>query len=74
VSANAGLCWLSSASTSQNSFSQSLAVSVEQRLGDRFVLQASQEPSSAALLCKTTSNIGSYPRQYGIDLFRDWSF
>jgi translocation and assembly module TamB len=75
VSANAGLCWLSSASTGANSFSQSLGLSVEQRLGNRFVLQASQEPSSAALLCKPGStNIGSYPRQYGIDLFREWSF
>ena len=75
VSANAGLCWLQSASSSsQTSFSQSLGVSVEQRLSDRFYLQASMEPSSAALLCKPDGGIGSRPQQYGFDLFREWSF
>ena len=74
VSANAGLCFIQSSSAS-TSFSQSLGVSVEQRLGTRFFLQASMEPSSAALLCKPgTSDIGSHPRQYGLDLFREWSF
>ena len=74
VSANAGLCWLQSSSSSQTSFSQSLAVSVEQRLSDRFFLQASMEPGSAALLCKPDGGIGSRPQQYGFDLFREWSF
>ncbi len=75
VAANAGLCWLQSASSSSTSFSQSLGVSIEQRLGDRFFLQASMEPSSAALLCKPGSTpSGNRPQQFGFDLFREWSF
>ena len=74
VSANVGLCWIQSSSAS-TSFSQSLGVSLEQQLGTRFYLTASMEPSSAALLCKPgTTDIGSHPRQYGLDLFREWSF
>ena len=74
VSANVGLCWIQS-SASSTSFSQSLGVSLEQQLGTRFYLMASMEPSSAALLCKPgTTDIGSHPKQYGLDLFREWSF
>ena len=74
VSANAGLCWLQSSAAS-SSFSQSLAVSVEQRVSTRYFLMASMEPSSASLLCKPgTTDIGSHPKQYGLDIFRDWSF
>jgi translocation and assembly module TamB len=74
VSANVGLCWIQSSSAS-TSLAQSLGVSLEQQLGTRFYLMASMEPSSAALLCKPgTTDIGSHPRQYGLDLFREWSF
>jgi hypothetical protein len=75
VAANAGLCFLQSSASGATSFSQSLGLSVEQRLGTKFYLQASSEPSSVSMLCKPgTTDIGSRPRQYGIDLFREWSF
>jgi hypothetical protein len=74
VSANVGLCFLQSSAAS-SSFSQQLALSVEQRLSSRFYLMASMEPSSAALLCKPgSSDIGSRPQQFGLDLFHEWSF
>ncbi len=75
VAANAGLCFLSGSQSSATSFSQSLGLSVEQRLGDKYVLQASREPASASMQCKPgTTDIGSRPAQYGIDLFREWTF
>ena len=74
VSANVGLCWIQSSSAS-TSFANSLGVSLEQQLSTRFYLMASMEPSSAALLCKPgITDIGSHPQQFGLDLFREWSF
>ncbi|HEX5178703.1 MAG TPA: translocation/assembly module TamB domain-containing protein [Gemmatimonadaceae bacterium] len=74
VTVNAGLCGLSG-QQSGISFGQSLGLTVEQRLADGYSLQASIEPSSAALLCHPgLTSIGSRPPQYGIDLFREWSF
>jgi hypothetical protein len=74
VAANAGLCWLQSTSTTNN-LAQSLGVSVDQQLGGKFVLQASREPNSVSMMCKPgITDIGSRPAQYGIDLFREWSF
>ncbi|HEY7878476.1 MAG TPA: translocation/assembly module TamB domain-containing protein [Gemmatimonadaceae bacterium] len=74
VTVNAGLCGLAG-SQSGISFSQSLGLTVEHRLADGFVLQGSIEPSSAALQCRPgLTAIGSRPPQYGLDLFREWSF
>lgn len=74
VTVNAGLCGLAGAQTGI-SFSQSLGLTVEHRLADGFVLQGSIEPSSAALQCRPgLTAIGSRPPQYGLDLFREWSF
>ena len=74
VTVNAGLCGLGG-SQSGISFSQSLGLTVEHRLSDGFTLQGSIEPSSAALQCRPgLTAIGSRPPQYGLDLFREWSF
>lgn len=74
VTANAGLCPLGGAQAN-TSFASSLGVTVEQRLKDGYSLQASLEPSSAGLQCRSgLPDIGSRPRQYGFDLFREWSF
>jgi hypothetical protein len=75
ITANAGLCGLSPSAQTNTSFASSLGLSVEHRLNRGFSIQASSEPSSAALLCRPGfSEIGSRPRQYGFDLFREWSF
>jgi hypothetical protein len=75
VAANAGLCWLQSSVSGGNSLAQSLGVSVDQQLGGKFVLQASREPNAVSMMCKPgITDIGSRPAQYGIDLFREWSF
>jgi hypothetical protein len=48
---------------------------VDQQLGGKFVLQASREPNAVSMMCKPgITDIGSRPAQYGIDLFREWSF
>jgi translocation and assembly module TamB len=74
ITANAGLCRLATGQSGAN-FSSSLGFTVEHRLGDRFSLQASSEPSSIALQCRPgLTDIGNRPRQYGFDLFREWSF
>ena len=74
VTANAGLCQFAG-TQSGVSFGQSLGLTVEQRLRDGFTLQGSIEPSSAALQCRPgLTTIGSRPPQYGLDLFREWSF
>jgi translocation and assembly module TamB len=68
LTANAGLC-------STSTFSSSLGVTLEYRLGQNFSLQASSEPSTISLLCRPGATfIGVRPRQYGFDLFREWSF
>ena len=73
LTANAGLCGLSSQSTS--SFSSTIGITLEYRLAQHFSLQASSEPSTTSLLCRLGGNtIGNRPRQLGFDLFREWSF
>lgn len=80
VTVNAGLCGLGGLGGSQAtgaSFEKALGVTIEHRLNDGFSVQASMEPSSAALLCRPglgASDIGNRPPQYGFDIFREWSF
>lgn len=74
VMANAGLCQLAG-TQSGISFGQSIGLTVEHQLGDGYSLQASIEPSTAALQCRPgLTTIGSRPPQYGFDLFREWTF
>jgi translocation and assembly module TamB len=80
VTVNAGLCGLGGLGGSQatgTSFEKALGVTIEHRLNDGFSVQASMEPSSAALQCRPglgASDIGNRPPQYGFDIFREWSF
>lgn len=80
VTVNAGLCGLGGLGGSQAtgaSFEKALGLTVEHRLNDGFSLQASMEPSSAALQCRPglgSADIGNRPPQYGFDIFREWSF
>lgn len=74
VTANAGLCSL--ASGSEASFTQAIGVTIEQRLNKGFSLQLGTEPATSSLICspgRSLSDINT-PRQFGLDLFREWSF
>jgi translocation and assembly module TamB len=73
VTANAGLCRLGG-SGGGVSFAQTLGVSLEVRLNHGFSLQTGMEPATTDLLCGVGSSIISNPRQFGFDLFREWSF
>ncbi|HJU66019.1 MAG TPA: translocation/assembly module TamB domain-containing protein, partial [Gemmatimonadaceae bacterium] len=73
LTANAGLCTLGSGS-SGSSFTSTLGLSLEHRLSPEYSLQLSVEPSTIALFCRPgVANIDT-PRQFGFDLFREWSF
>ena len=73
VTANAGLCALSGQSETR-SFTQALGVTIEQRLERGFSLQLGTEPATSSLLCgRGVADINT-PRQFGFDLFREWSF
>jgi len=73
LTANAGLCAISTSSTAN--FSSTIGITLEYRLAQHFSLQASSEPSTLSLLCRPgITSIGNRPRQFGFDLFREWSF
>ena len=73
LTANAGLCAISNSSTAN--FSSTIGITLEYRLAQHFSLQASSEPSTLSLLCRPgITSIGNRPRQFGFDLFREWSF
>jgi translocation and assembly module TamB len=74
VTANAGLCALSGGSSGGGSFTQALGVTIEQRLNKGFSLQFGTEPATSSLLCDRGLGDINTPRQFGLDLFREWSF
>jgi translocation and assembly module TamB len=71
VTANAGLCALSGG---ENRLTQALGVTIEQRLNSGFSLQLGTEPATSSLLCGRGIADINTPRQFGFDLFREWSF
>ncbi|HET7566055.1 MAG TPA: translocation/assembly module TamB domain-containing protein [Gemmatimonadaceae bacterium] len=71
LTANYGLCKFGG--TSNQSLADALGVTVERRLSNGFSVQASSEPASTALLCGRVDDRDT-PRQFGFDLFREWSF
>jgi translocation and assembly module TamB len=71
VTANYGLCKFGGATDQR--LADALGVTVERRLDNGFSVQASAEPASTALLCGQ-SDVRDTPRQFGFDLFREWSF
>ncbi|HUF29813.1 MAG TPA: translocation/assembly module TamB domain-containing protein [Gemmatimonadaceae bacterium] len=68
VTANAGLCAIN------ERFTEALGVTVEQRLDKGFSLQFGTEPATISLLCDRGVADINTPRQFGFDLFREWSF
>ncbi|HET7585785.1 MAG TPA: translocation/assembly module TamB domain-containing protein [Gemmatimonadaceae bacterium] len=72
VTANAGLCSL--ASNSNQSFTSALGLTVEHRLNHGYSVQLSVEPATQALLCRAGQADFATPAQFGVDLFREWSF
>ncbi len=73
VTANAGLCAFTSRGGDYN-FAESLGLTLERRLKPGFTAQVALEPGSAALLCRPGRFELNTPRQFGFDLFREWSF
>lgn len=74
VTANAGLCSLTGTGDNPDqSFTQSLGLTVQQRLNAGWSVQLGIEPPAAALRCGR-SGVLNTPRQFGVDLFREWSF
>jgi translocation and assembly module TamB len=71
VTANAGLCALSGQT---QSVTEALGVTIEQRLNRGFSLQFGTEPATSSLLCDRGVADINTPRQFGLDLFREWSF
>jgi translocation and assembly module TamB len=80
ITANAGLCEIASgrqsgAATSGASFYNSLGITVEHRVKGGYSLQASVEPSQAALQCRPgAAETTRRPQQIGFDLFGEWHF
>ncbi len=73
LTANAGLCAFTSRGGDYN-FAESLGLTLERRLKPGFTAQVAMEPGSAALLCRPGRFELNTPRQFGFDLFREWSF
>ncbi len=72
LSANAGLCAFTR--SSEYNFTESLGLTLERRLNYGFSAQLAMEPASAALFCRPGQGAFNTPRQFGFDLFREWSF
>ncbi len=73
VTANAGLCGLSKGGSTVR-FEESLGLSVERRIGRTASAQLGVEPAASALVCARGQVEINTPRQFGFDLFREWSF
>ncbi len=73
ITANAGLCGLSKGGSTVR-FEQSLGLSVERRIGRTASAQLGVEPAASALVCNRGQVEINTPRQFGFDLFREWSF
>jgi translocation and assembly module TamB len=72
LTANAGLCALTN--RGDHNFTESLGLTLERRLEHGFTAQVAMEPGSVALLCRPGRFELNTPRQFGFDLFREWSF
>jgi translocation and assembly module TamB len=72
LSANAGLCTFGG--DAQHRFLDAFGLTLEHRLNHGFSVQMSVEPATSAALCRTDAVEFNRPRQFGLDLFREWSF
>jgi translocation and assembly module TamB len=74
LSANAGLCSIGGQDAQNHRFLDAFGLTLEHRLNHGFSLQMSVEPATSAALCRTDAVEFNRPRQFGLDLFREWSF
>ena len=79
VGLDAGLCELNPSATgaSLSTFSNNLGVKVDHRLAHGFSVSAGYEPSTVEKQCRTTAGgqlATQVPKQWGLDLFKNWSF
>ncbi|HJR66952.1 MAG TPA: translocation/assembly module TamB domain-containing protein [Gemmatimonadaceae bacterium] len=74
LSANAGLCSIGGQDSQNHRFLDAFGLTLEHRLNHGFSLQMSVEPATSAALCRTDAVEFNRPRQFGLDLFREWSF
>jgi translocation and assembly module TamB len=74
LSANAGLCTFGGSESQNHRFLDAFGLTLEHRLNHGFSLQMSVEPATSAALCRTDAVEFNRPRQFGLDLFREWSF
>jgi len=74
LSANAGLCTIGGQDAQDHRFLDAFGLTLEHRLNHGFSLQMSVEPATSAALCRTDAVEFNRPRQFGLDLFREWSF
>jgi translocation and assembly module TamB len=74
LSANAGLCTFGVGGTENHRFLDAFGLTLEHRLNHGFSVQMSVEPATSAALCRTDAVEFNRPRQFGLDLFREWSF
>jgi translocation and assembly module TamB len=74
LSANAGLCTIGGQEAESHRFLDAFGLTLEHRLNHGFSVQASIEPATSAALCRTDAVEFNRPRQFGLDLFREWSF
>ncbi len=74
LSANAGLCSIGGQDAQNHRFLDAFGLTLEHRLNHGFSLEMSVEPATSAALCRTDAVEFNRPRQFGLDLFREWSF
>lgn len=74
LSANAGLCSIGGQDAQNHRFLDAFGLTLEHRLNHGFSVQMSVEPATSAALCRTDAVEFNRPRQFGLDLFREWSF
>jgi translocation and assembly module TamB len=74
LTANAGLCTIGGQNAESQRFIDALGLTLEHRLNHGFSVQLSVEPATSAALCRTDAVEFNRPRQWGVDLFREWSF
>ena len=74
LSANAGLCSIGGQDAQNHRFLDAFGLTLEHRLNHGFSVQMSVEPATSAALCRSDAVEFNRPRQFGLDLFREWSF
>lgn len=74
LGANAGLCAFGAGDAANQRFLDAFGLTLEHRLNHGFSVQMSVEPATSAALCRSDGVEFSRPRQFGFDLFREWSF